>query len=439
MLTRFSNLPWLPCILAGALTVRMAAAVAVEHWLEQTPGRLCLIEGDAEGYWELARHLARGENFAIYDPPRYIERMPGFPVLLAGAMKLCGERALWIRFLLAGVGTGACGLVYCLGRELFDHVTGLVASLLAAISPMFIVFSVLFLSETLFALALLASLIGLARLVPGRSQPPSTAPARRANGTALLAGLLAGAATLVRPTWLPVAPFFAGVYLFATSDRKQRLIPATLLVAALALALAPWTIRNYRLAGHFIPTTLWVGPSLYDGLSPQATGESNMQFIVDDGLYAKRGNPDFEYEADRHYRRAAFDFVQQHPLRALELAIYKLGRFFNPFPNAGQFRHWAIRTGVCLFELPVLGLALFGFWKGGVWQGRANRWVLLLAAGPVLYFALVHAIFIGSVRYRLPAEYPLLVLTAVACRWLLQNRAHWFGSRVLEGEGAAPT
>ncbi len=425
MFTSFSRLPWLPCILAGALTVRVAAAVAVQNWVEQTPGRLCLIEGDANGYWDLGKHLSRGEDFALYDPPRYVERMPGFPLFLAGAMKLVGERTLWIRILLAGVGTGACGLVYWLGRELVDHTTGLAACFLAAVSPMFIVFSILFLGETLFALALLASLIGLTRLL---------AATKRTNAIAFLAGMLSGAATLVRPTWLLVAPAFAVVYLFTTGDLKQRLVPATLVVVALGLMLAPWTIRNFRVIGHFIPTTLWVGPSLYDGLSPKATGDSDMAFIETDGRYARQWGPDFEYEADRHYRQEALDFVKQHPLPTIGLAFKKLGRFFNPFPNAGQFKHWAVLLGVGLFELPVLGLALVGFW-----QSRAKRWLWLLAAGPVLYFALVHSVFVGSVRYRLPAEYPLLVLTVVGGRWLLQRcGCGRFGRCVVAGEGAAP-
>jgi len=433
MFTFFSKLPWLPCILAGALTVRVAAAVLVQNWVEQTPGRLCLIEGDAAGYWDLARHLARGEDFAIYDPPRYVERMPGFPLFLAGAMKLVGERTLWIRMLLAGVGTGACGLAYWLGRELVDHATGLATCFLAAVSPMFIAFSVLFLSETLFALALLASLVGLAKLLANNSQSSSARAARRTHARAFLAGLLSGAATLVRPTWLPVAPLIAVIYLFATGEPRQRLVPATLLVAALALVLTPWTIRNFHVTGHFIPTTLWVGPSLYDGLSPKATGDSDMAFIETDGRYSREWGPDFEFEADRHYRQEAFHFAKQHPLRTIGLAFKKLGRFFNPFPNAAQFKRWAVLMGVGLFELPALGLALVG-----LWQWRANLRLCLLAAGPVLYFALVHAVFVGSVRYRLPAEYPLLVLTAVGGRWLLERYGRRFGTCVRDGEGAAP-
>ncbi|MGE5191875.1 MAG: ArnT family glycosyltransferase [Deltaproteobacteria bacterium] len=411
MFTRFSSLPWLPCILAGALAARMAAAVVVQHWVERTPGRLCLIEGDASGYWQLARHVVRGEDFSIYVPPRYVERMPGFPLLLAAGMKLVGERLLWIRMLLAVVGTAACGLVYCLGRELFNPTIGLVACFLASVSPVFIVFSVLFLSETFFALGLLSSLLALVKFVQIETQPGSIASPRRLPGLAAIAGLLAGAATLIRPTWILVAPVFAVIYLVAPGARKARLVPAALVLAALGLALAPWTIRNYRITGHFVPTTLWVGPSLYDGLSPQATGVSDMQFVETDGLYKRPGMS--EYDNDRHYRRLAFDFVKAHPLRTFELAGIKLGRYWSPVPNAEQLGQWAIRLGVGLFELPVLLLAAAGLWRT---RGSPAKW--LVSAGPVLYFALVHAVFVGSVRYRLPAEYALLILTAVGIRWM---------------------
>ncbi|MBI5761364.1 MAG: glycosyltransferase family 39 protein, partial [Planctomycetales bacterium] len=146
-------------VLAGAFVFRAGAAVGLQAWLDRTPPRLCLIAGDAEGYWELGRKLADGDEYSIYEPPRQVLRMPGFPLFLAGAMRLTGENHLAIRLLLAAVGTGACGLVYWLGRELFDHDIGLIASTIVAVSPTLIVFSVMFLSETLFAAALVACLI----------------------------------------------------------------------------------------------------------------------------------------------------------------------------------------------------------------------------------------------------------------------------------------
>jgi len=417
MFRRLPKLPPLPLILAGALALRIIAAVCVQHHVEQTPGRLCLVSGDPEGYWALARHLDKGEDFAIYEPPRYVERMPGFPLVLAAGIKILGERVLWIRFFLACLGTAACGLVFWLTRELIDSSAGLIACVWAAISPTFVVLSVLLLSETVFAAGLLAGLVAFAKLWRAAGDDGQTSPRRQAL-VAFVAGVLCGAATLVRPTWLLAAPAFAALYLLNAPHFARRLAPAGLLLAGFAIPLAPWAIRNYRVTGHFIVTTLWVGPSLYDGLSPQATGASDMRFIEEQGFYTGKRPANFEYEADRHYRRAALEFVKNEPLRTLELGAKKLLRFLNPFPNSEQFGRWSMFLGIGFFESGTMLLAI-----AGLWRFRKSWFTWLLSAGPFLYFAAVHLVFVGSVRYRLPAEYALLALTAVGCRRLFFRRS----------------
>jgi 4-amino-4-deoxy-L-arabinose transferase-like glycosyltransferase len=401
------RVPWLWFILGGAFVIRLAAALFVQQWIDRTPGRLCLIEGDAEGYLQLGKKLARGEEYAIYDPPRYVERVPGFPLLLAVGIQLFGEKLLWIRILLAGVGAATCGLVYWLAEELFDRTTAIRAGLIAAIFPTFVVFSVLLLSETFFATMLLASLIALAKLV--KAEPEST----QSRALALAAGMLIGLATLVRPTWLLVGPGFVAIDLLASRDRRRATIHGMLLLAALGVTLLPWTIRNVRVTGHFVPTTLWVGPSLYDGLNEHATGASDMDFVDEDGFYRMMS----EYDADHHYRDLAIDFAKAHPRRALELAAIKFWRFWNPFPNAAQFGHWTIAWGIALWAAPLLALAAYGGWLA-----RRSLWCWLIPAAPVLYFSLVHSVFVGSIRYRLPAEYALVVLSAVGCGALV---ARW--------------
>ncbi len=56
-----------------------------------------LIEGDANGYWELAQHIAAGEDYSIYQPPRYILRTPGISPAARGKYQavwqqcVCGD------------------------------------------------------------------------------------------------------------------------------------------------------------------------------------------------------------------------------------------------------------------------------------------------------------------------------------------------------------
>ena len=394
---------WLLLTLFVAFGLRLGLALAVQYEVSKTPGRLCLISGDAEGYWELAGKLAAGEAYSIYEPPRRLLRMPGFPALLAIPRLVFGDTPVAARLLLVLVGTLACGLTYWLGYELAGNAVGLLAAAYTAVSPTMALFSVLFLSETAFAAAMLASLIAAAKLLQERHRTDELNQSTVRYAAAV--GTLAGLATYMRPTWLLVAPGLA--LLFLVSSRaavRSRVIVAGIICFTLALTLAPWTIRNALLTGHFIPTTLWVGPSLYDGLNPAATGDSNMQFFEDDRLLQTMT----EYEMDQEYRRRAWKFAAEHPDRAVWLALVKQVRYWSPAPSTPQFNHPLIHAVAWLSFAPLILLALVG-----AWQMRGSMTVLVVTVGPIMYFAALHLLFVGSLRYRLPAEYPLCVLSAI--------------------------
>ena len=415
-------------VLFIALGFRVLAAIAVQTYVEDS-GRSFLIEGDANGYWELGHRLANGEDYEIYTPPRRAMRMPGFPALLALSIKLNGESLLFCRFLLAAVGVLACSMLYLLGCTLIDKRTGLVAAAVAAVSPVLVGFSVLVLTETAFAASLTASTLFLARWLGfGSKKKESNENSGRTNSMLLAAvsGVVAGVACYVRPSWLLFVP---AVCVFAVardfwfgraqevadksetrsrkervSQLKRRLIESAVVLAALFLTLLPWAIRNKSATGHFVLTTLWVGPSLYDGLSETATGESDMKFFDNENLLGSMT----EYKMDREYRRRAWSFAGENPGRAIQLGLIKFGRFWSPWPNADQFQAWWQWLGVAACSLPTMALAAYG-----AWLSRGNLALLLLTLGPVVYFSAIHSLFIGSIRYRLPAEYPLLVLAAV--------------------------
>lgn len=432
-------------VLLLALGLRIGAALSVHTYLESA-GRDFLIEGDAAGYWELGQKLAAGEDYSIYTPPRQAMRMPGYPLFLAASIKLGGKQLLPVRLLQACVGTAACWLVYVLGATLIDERAGLLAAFLAAVSPTFVGFSPLVLSETLFATTLLISLILMAKLAAdwpllGKPEPgerPDSASSGCRIWLAIGTGVAVGAACYVRPSWLLKAPLFCVTHLLmtwigrkhnATGHTRTMLATRTLecvfVVVGLAAALAPWTIRNSQVIGHAIPTTLWVGPSLYDGLHPGATGDSDMQFFEKDNLLATMT----EYEMDREYRRRSWEFVRENPGRSIQLGLIKVARLWKPWPNADQFRQWWLCLIVAAFFIPTVGFAAFA-----AVRCKGDVRCLLLTVGPVLYFTAIHSVFVGSLRYRLPAEYPLLILSAAGCLAAYD----WFRRRPISSAVSVP-
>ncbi len=374
MWTFFASKP-VVCLLAAAFVLRAGTAFVVQGLLDHHWHRTFVIEGDADGYWRLAKTIVAGEPYSIYEPPRRVLRMPGFPLLLAVPIWMSHGSFLAARLFLAALGAIACGLTYLLGRDLFDERTGLWAGWFTAISPAMLGFSVMILSETAFALGLVGSVWSLARLLKTAAAEESL---RRIAGWAIAAGGFIAFATFMRPSWLPMAVVFPVGLLFFGRFRRDVFVGSALLLATVVLLMLPWTLRNHRVTGHWVATTLWSGPSLYDGLNPDATGASNMEFLERDDLLRTKT----EYEVNHYYWQAGMDYARLHPGRVVELGFIKLWRFWKPWPSAEEAGHWAAKTVIALFSLVLFAGAGFG-----LWLNRRRGMILALTLGPVLFFS----------------------------------------------------
>ncbi len=80
---------------------------------------------------------------------------------------------------------------------------------------------------------------------------------------------------LARPSWLLFAPWLLAVGLLVGPQRWKQLRIFAFFAMGLCLVMLPWWIRNARETGRFVPTTLQVGPSLFDGLHAGASGASD--------------------------------------------------------------------------------------------------------------------------------------------------------------------
>jgi hypothetical protein len=451
---------WRPLtvLLILALALRLAAGWAWQSRLHDRFGM-----GDTQSYWVLGKAIAEGEPFEHGVYHDRVFRTPGYPLLLAPIIRLAGDgptAVMLARAEAALLGTLAVLVVWWLTRLLFDDRAALLAAALAAFYPGAIVLGTLILSEAPFSPLMLLQLALWILAWNARST------GRRVCWS-LLAGLAAGAATLMRPSWLLFTPFALGIGVItaliaelgarratretaATTNSRRPTAGGTVsgieadelrgplaggyspyrhnlsrhlsiafwMLLGLLMAMLPWWIRNACVTGHFVPTTLQVGASLYDGLSPEATGASNMDFVQRYeqeqhqamSRSSERSDQEFERALDRRLRDDALAWAQANPGRALRLAGVKFLRMWNVWPNEpGLSSRWFVCWGVFFTYTPLLVLAIIGAWRT---VGRG--WPYILCWLPAVYLTMLHVVFVSSVRYREPAMLALLVLAAGA-------------------------
>lgn len=385
-----------------ALAVRLGGSL---WWQIGIPEGKRFTFGDSEGYWALGQAIANGQPYQYGSPDASVRRMPGYPLILAGVFELCGADApvFCARAVNGLLGALAVLCVFWLGKSAFDASVGLAAAGIAAVYPGAIGMSVFVLSEAPFSPLLAVQLAA--------TQASWRATAwRKSAGWSALAGLAAGLATYMRPSWIAFLPFLAVCGLWGVG-RWRRLAGTCLAMAVCATVLTPWWFRNYRVVGRFVPTTLSAGESLYDGLHDGATGGSDMSFVpaierAERFAPTRPKDEPFECRLDARLAREAWAWARANPGRVASLASNKLARFWSPWPHDTPIG-WPLKAVLIAAWLPVtIGGAC------GAWRFRAAGWPCWVCLAPAAYFSLLHLVFVASTRYREPAMLPWIVLAA---------------------------
>jgi hypothetical protein len=377
--------------LGVGLLVRLAVAVVVDG-MAQRKGSVCLFP-DAEIYWQLAGAILHGGPYRVvqWGVPHDALRTPGFPLFLA-ACRAISDATLLPRLVQAALGTVAIGLSACLTWRIRPSWRlAAAAAWLTALDPFVVGFTPLLLSEAVFLPLMMATLLGLATLWD----------APRGRLIALATGAAGGAAALVKPSFALFVPLVLGCWV-ACAPNQTTVRKAAFVALGVVLVMSPWWARNAWHYHRFVGTALWGGASLYDGLNPSATGASDMRFLEAEDLRSLD-----EITQDQELTQRAWAFARERPDRVLQLAIVKEARFWSPWLNAEGFQSPPLAVATTLWTLLVYSLVLVGLWR---LRRDARAWALL--AGPLIYFACLHAIFVGSVRYRVPAIVPAFSLAA---------------------------
>ena len=255
-------------LLTLAAIVRLGAAV---YWHQHWHGQF--VFGDSQGYFELARTIAHGQPYQLPSGEQ-VFRAPGYPLLLSPVLWLFdGAHAVWAARLESCLfGSLTVLAVAFWAGQVFGPRAAWIAGLIMAIYPEAVAISVPVLSEAPFCLLVAMNLAlwtaawkrctQCSHHAPRDDCPHAEpkayfSPQRSGYLLALLSGVSAGVATLIRPSWILFLPFAFACSLLDGQRRQQMLIAATMF-AAFVVVMLPWWVRNYRACGRFVPTTLQV-------------------------------------------------------------------------------------------------------------------------------------------------------------------------------------
>jgi len=351
---------------------------------------------DQVEYVNLANSLLDGRGLAFYDPgflsTLYAYRAPGYPLFIA----MCGANLLATRVAQAIIDASLVWAVVLLARRLkFSASVGIIAGAATALNPFLIYFSSLILSETLFTAMLVWAMVLML-------SPRRWTWALRLLMLALSIHVRPSAVAL--PVLLAVGATLARVGASSKATGFWRVPAGMTAIALTLLVLFPWAARNRYVLGTWVWTTTNSGITLYDGLNERADGSSNQAFF--------RSWPELktmsEVQRSNYLAALAKRFVIEQPTTALKLAGRKVARMWSPVPLSDTYgSRGSVVVIALIYSIPLFALVCVGVWMTPV--ARSAKVYLLL---PALYFTIVHAVTVGSLRYRIPADVPMTVMAA---------------------------
>ncbi|HLT68512.1 MAG TPA: glycosyltransferase family 39 protein, partial [Acidimicrobiales bacterium] len=404
---------WLHAIVVVGAVLRLVWLVC--NHVE--PPESMLGSGDQYSYWYYGNAIADGEGYISYATGEATAYYPiGYPAILAGLIWTAERVSSDVDLMLVigafhvVVSAATVPLTFVVGRRLLGTTAGLVAAALMALFPNQIYQVTSLQLEATFTFLVMAS---LAIVV---DHDWSTGPPSRRRLAAF--GAVLAVSMLVRPfsgpmlVALPLALLVAGVgwrralALFA--------VPALVVVAAFV----PWTIRNARAFGDFIPSSTNMGDTLCIDRSLDATG--GFRWAMHDGCV----DPNLpEHSRNRGNTTKAIEFVMEHPDRELLQIVRRAKLIFGEDNDGIQAvetmgsgkifspgtRRFFVETADWYFHV-VLVAAVLGLRRVLRDTPRAERLLVVVPFGALIAIPLL---LWGNPRFHLPYV-PFLALCAAA-------------------------
>jgi 4-amino-4-deoxy-L-arabinose transferase-like glycosyltransferase len=382
--------------------------------------------GDGFFYHVHAVDLAEGNGYVNVDRSPANTWMPGWPAFVAALYWVVGPEPRALMLVNALLGALTAVLLMRFGQGLLGARIGTLAGGLYAVWPGLIYYSATLFNETLFSFLLIV-LLNLAQEATRRDR----------GRPALFAatGLVLGLCALVKAEPLVLAAGLAAYFWVVRRSVGGFLREAALCLGLAVLVVVPWTIRNWVVFDRFIPTSAGGGTVVAAANHSGASGGNDLVFLLD---YAKRLGVADATQAEQNIAindrawRDACAFARENPGEQLSIVANKLRlTYMGDSGGADLVRGFFGRDNWHLSEASWRRLSLIS----NVWWWimavpftlgliRLRTWPLearVLVLGLVGTWLLLHAVFMGGMRFHVPELLLHTLVVGTGLDWMLER------------------
>lgn len=343
---------------------------------------------------------------------------PIFPYIMAAVFRACGIFTLKSLAVIQTLNCLFASLtvfpIYAIARKSFGTGIALCAAWLWVFLPSAIHIPVQDVWDTALT-ALLFALIFWATIA---------IPEKEGALTWAAYGALWAVSALVNASVLSVFPLFLIWLIWRRTSLASSLRLLSVTLVCFALFLTPWTIRNHRVFGRFIPLRSTFGLVLWLGNNPRTMEFSS---FPDHPFTNPAEASAFQRLGEMAYmdykQRDAVAFIKSHPAQSLGFFVHRIGSNWlsvSDRPHGSWATDPIYLNAYFVFNLALIAFAWFGLavtLRSG--NTQAQPYLIVFLVYPLLYY-LTGTLF----RYRFPMEPFLVVLSVYGGSYVLTNQRH---------------
>lgn len=394
-----------PLVIAiAALVLRLA--ILYVTWHRAAPAAFTEPYGYETG--SVARSISLGHGFS--SPLPLLETGPTawlapiYPYILAGIFKVWGVYSLKSHLVAQALNCLFSALVvfpiFAIAKRSFGVTTAVLAAWLWVILPNAWHIPIADIWDTTLSALWLALILWMTLALRDRQSLANWA----------VYGALWAAGALLNPSMLAVMPFlFCWLVWRARKRANSSLWRAAVALAVFALGMAPWTIRNYRVFGKFLPVRSVFGITLWMGNNPIAVGVNSFPMLPTLNLGEAEK---FKQTGEVNYARAkgeeALSFIDSHPAIVVRHVLHDFASFWfsvSDRPNGD----WRTAPRYVKSLLIANAIMILICWFGIILAWHSANPHFVLYATVLLFFPLVYYLTFSLVRYRFTVD-PLITI-----------------------------